>query len=57
MISHASSPHGKPRARGHIRPDVVWFAEILPDIEREAANDAASRRDDHPGEPESDDYG
>lgn len=57
MISHASSRHGKPGTKGHIRPGVVWFGEILPDIEREAANDAASWCDNHSGEPESDDYG
>ncbi|MDO8264130.1 MAG: NAD-dependent deacylase [Gallionella sp.] len=30
---------------GHIRPGVVWFGEMLPDIEWDAANDAASRCD------------
>lgn len=30
---------------GHLRPGVVWFGEALPDIEWDAANDAAYRCD------------
>lgn len=39
------APHSCPRCRGMIRPDVVWFGEILPQDVLEAAFEAAASCD------------